>query len=169
MPAKLLSVLFILLSVCVVSAQDENAYSSENAEKSGLFGLDPSRLTIQNSLSFGAATGGGNSDLRSQSLYSTMMRYQFTAPVTMYLNFSLPIHSSFSTMQNLTGANLQSMDYFRSIPFEMSLSWQPTKNMNFQLSVIRPGAGYFNSYGYGYDSFYRPWRYSTPSSESSNK
>jgi len=147
--------LSLIVLTSLLQAQDKDAYSTESSRASGLF-LDPSRLSIQNSVSFGAMSGGGTSNLQSQSLYSTLMRYQFTAPVTLNLNFSLPIHSSFSSMQNLTSANLQSMDYFKSIPFEMSLAWQPTKNTLFQFSVVKPGS--YGLMGDGYQSMYRPWR-----------
>lgn len=144
----------VILFAALVMAQDKDAYTTTSGTKTGLL-LDPARLSVQNSLSFGAMSGGGTSSLQSQSLYSTLMRYQFAAPVTLNLNFSLPIHSTFSSMQNLSSANLQSMDYFKSIPFEMSVAWQPTKNTTFQFSLVKPGNyGYM---GYGYESMYRPW------------
>ena len=129
---RITSLLFI---VCIsLAAQNQSAYESNDDQKNGgLF--DPSRLSIQNSLSFGAMTNGSTSNgLQSQSLYSTMMRYQFTAPVTLNLNFGLPIHSSFSPMQNLSSGNLQSFEYFKSMPFNMSLDWQPRENMHFIFS-----------------------------------
>jgi len=154
MPIKTFAIICLLSTILI--AQNKDAYESSPNGKS-ILGLDLSRLTVHNSLSFGAMSGGGYSNLQSQSLYTTMMRYQFTAPVTLNLNFSLPIHSSFSSMQNLTTSNLQSLDYFRSMPLEMSLTWQPTKNMNLEFTVIKPGSGYFG--GYGFSSMYRPWGY----------
>lgn len=143
---NLLLLLFLACSAGIVVAQSEDAYSSGTA-KSGNFLFDPSRLTVNNSVSFGAMTGGGAGSLQSQSLYTTMMRYQFTKPVTLNLNFSLPIHSTFSPMQNLNQGNLQSLDYFKSVPFEMSLSWKPTENTSLHFSIVKPaGNGYYPGY-----------------------
>jgi hypothetical protein len=155
MNVRLLCGVLVTLAVSTLFAQDKDAYSSsDNAKKSGLL-LDPSRFTVQNSVSFGAMSSGGNSSLQSQSLYTTMMRYQFAAPVTLNLNFSLPIHSTFSSTQNLTSGNLQSLDYFKSVPFEMSLAWQPAKNMLLQFSIVKPGTNGF--YSSGYSGMYHPW------------
>jgi hypothetical protein len=136
-------------------SQSEDAYSTGGDEKKGGGLFDPSRFSIHNSLSFGAMSSTGNSGLQSQSLYTTMMRYQFAAPVTLNLNFGLPIHSTITSAQNLTSGNLQSLDYFKSMPIEMSLSWQPTQNTLLQLNFIKaPAGGYFYN-GFGYDE----WRY----------
>jgi hypothetical protein len=154
---KLPALYLLLLVTGIVYAQDESAYQTSDEQKStGL--LDPSRLTVQNSISFGAmSSGSASSGLQSQSLYTTMMRYQFTAPVTLNLNFSLPIHSSFSSAQNLSTNNLQSLDYFKSMPFQMSLDWQPTDNTMFRLSIMKaPANNYFYNGAYGnWDPFYR--------------
>jgi hypothetical protein len=133
----LLLTLLLVWSTGTTFAQSEDAYNT-GSTKSGTLLLDPSRLTVHNSVSFGAMTGGGSGSLQSQSLYTTMMRYQFTKPVTLNLNFSLPIHSSFSPMQNLNQNNLQSLDYFKSVPFEMSLSWKPTDNTSVHFSIVKP-------------------------------
>lgn len=151
-------VFFVMLLVAgIVYAQDKSAYQTPDEQKStGL--LDPSRLTVQNSISFGAMSNGSSaSGLQSQSLYTTMMRYRFVAPVTLNLNFGLPIHSSFSSAQNLSTNNLQSLDYFKSMPFQMSLDWQPTDNMMFRLSIMKaPANNFFYNEGYGnWDPFYR--------------
>ena len=155
----------ILTIICVAGigfSQSEDAYSSGGAEKkaTGLAGLlDPSRFSVRHSMSFGAMSSTGQSGLQSQSLYTTMMRYQFAAPVTLNLNFGLPIHSTLTSAQNLTTNNLQSLDYFRSIPFEMSLSWQPTQNTLLQLNIVKASANnyFFNDFGYddGFNSYSR--------------
>jgi len=155
---KIISVILFLLFTSVVYSQDASAYAtSEEKKNTGL--LDPSRLTIRNSISFGAMSSdiSNTSGLQSQSLYSTMMRYQFAAPVTLNLNFGLPIHSTFSQAQNLSTNNLQSMDYFKSIPFQMSLDWQPTDNMSVRFSIIKaPSNGFYMNNGYAdWDPFYR--------------
>jgi hypothetical protein len=116
----------------------------------------PSPLTINHSLSFGMASGLGSSSLQSESFYSTMMQYQFAAPVTLKLNFSLPIYSSFSPYQNLSAQNLQSMNYLKNIPFDVSLAWKPTDHLQFNLMVINPAGA--NSLGYGmYNPAFMPW------------
>jgi hypothetical protein len=66
--------------------------------------------------------------------------------VTLNLNFALPIYSSFSKSQNFSPDNMQSLDYFKNMPFDMSLSWQPAENLRFNLSIVKiPGGdGYYN-------------------------
>ena len=103
---------------------------------------------------------GFGSGLQSQSFYNTMMQYRFSAPVTLNLNFGLPIYSSFSPYQNPSAKNIQSLDYFKSMPFDIGLNWKPSENLNFNISIInRPYSGY-GSYGsYGMNNFGMfPWR-----------
>jgi hypothetical protein len=91
------------------------------------------------------------SNVKSQSVYSTMMQYQFNAPVVLSLNFDMPIHSTFNQYSNLTQDNLQSLDYFRNMPIDASISWFPTQNFMMRLSVIKmPESGYY------YSGFNRP-------------
>ena len=141
MSKKLLFAIFFLTFGAF--AQDEDAYRTDDkSEKTGL--LDPSRFSYQQSLSFGMMSGSGISNLKSQSLYNTMLQYKMAAPVTLNLNFGLPIHSTLSSAQNLTTDNLQSLDYFKSIPFDFSLTWQPSEKMMMRFSVARETYG--NSY-----------------------
>lgn len=143
----------ILVVYFTLFAQKEDAFGTEKEQKSsGL--LDPTRFTIKNSVSFGMASNSGVSGIQSQSLYSTMMQYQFIAPVTLNLNFSMPIHSTFSASHNLSTNNLQSLDYFKSMPFEMSLSWQPTQNMFLRFSIAKSALG---NYFYSYHDMHQPW------------
>ena len=71
-----------------------------------------------------------------------MMQYQFAAPVTLNLNFSLPIIFLLLPYQNLLSQNLQSMNYFKNIPFDISLARKSSSDrLQFNLSVINyPGA-----------------------------
>ncbi len=92
--------------------------------------------------------------LQSQSLYSTMLQYRFNAPVTVSLNFGLPIHSTISSAQNLNSNNLQSMEYFKNMPLSASFTWQPTDKMIFQLNVER------NTYSNLFFDYYHPFDYS---------
>ncbi len=145
-------VTWIILASITVFSQSKDAYQNGEEQKSVSL-LDPSRFSIRHSLSFGAVSGSGVNDIRSQSLYTTMMQYRFTAPVTLNLNFSLPIHSTFSQTGNLTANNLQSLDYFKNMPFEASLNWQPTKNTLFQLSIVKAPGDYYSYY----DAYRNRW------------
>jgi len=131
-----LVVLFIISFSTVIAAQNKDAFNSPNQSETTSF-LDPSKFSVNHSMSFGMASGTNWGGIKSQSLYSTMMQYKFSEPVTLNLNFSLPIYSSFSSAQNLTGNNLESMEYFQNVPFDVSLTWKVRKNMLMQFSVIR--------------------------------
>jgi hypothetical protein len=133
------------------AAQTADAYkvTADDQKSGGL--LDPKKLTVNHSVSYGMSTVG-NSPIKSQGLYTTMLAYKFSQPVTLNLNFGFPLFSSYSSAQNLTSQNLQSFEYFKSMPMDMSLTWQPRENLLFNFSVVRnPGYGY--GYGYGYDPF----------------
>jgi|GEM_PF-796790 hypothetical protein len=140
-------------------AQDQSSQDQGVPYQSGstnLKGVEtPSPLTVRHSLSFGMASGLGSSSLQSQSFYSTMLQYQFAAPVTLNLNFSLPIYSSFSPYQNLSAQNIQSTNYFKNIPFDVSLAWKPSDRLLFNFAIINyPGA----NMGYGmYNANLMPW------------
>ncbi len=146
--------MIVCLLIFSVSAQDKDAYTNSSEQKGNSL-FDPSRLSIQHSLSFGMASASGVSDLKSQSLYTTMLQYKFTAPVTINLNFSLPIHSTFSSSQNLTPSNISSMEYFKNVPFNFSINWQPTQNMLFHINVSRITANsyFWDDYYYGYHGY----------------
>lgn len=149
------TLLFLVCLVISIPAQDESAFSDSDQKNAGIF--DPSKFSIQHSLSFGMASMSGVSNLKSQSLYSTMLQYKFTAPVTINLNFSLPIHSTFSSSQNFTPYNLSSFDYFKNVPFNFSLNWQPRPNLNFMINVSRftESSYFWSDPFYGFNSFNR--------------
>ncbi len=125
--------------VCAVAtlavAQTEDAYEQSETEVSRSL-LDPSRFSMSHSLSFGMS-GSSSSSLKSQSLYSTMISYRFARPVTLTLNFGLPIHSTYTSAGNLNWENIESLEYFRNMPFDVSLSWQPREDMILRLNVSR--------------------------------
>jgi hypothetical protein len=130
--------LLIIAVLCsTVLAQTKEAYETDNSTPSQKGFLDPSHFTINNSVSFGMTSSSGNSDLKSQSLYSTMLQYKFNAPVTVNLNVGLPIYSTISSAQNLNQSNLQSMEYFKNMPFSASIAWQPTEKMSFLINFER--------------------------------
>ncbi|NLD91567.1 MAG: hypothetical protein GX639_02745 [Fibrobacter sp.] len=148
-----MSFLLIVVSVCMLFAQTKDAYETGDGGSEGKKGLlDPSRFSIQNSVSFGMISSGlSKGDLKSQSLYSTMFQYKFHAPVTVNLNFGLPIHSTVSSARNLNLNNIESLDYFKSMPISGSVTWQPRQNFFIQLNVER------NTYSSGnpfYDQMY---------------
>jgi hypothetical protein len=133
---------------CPVASQTKSDYGGSGARDSSskILGIiDPARLSVSHSMNVGVVGGSGSSRLQSQSLYSTMLRYRFAAPVTLNLNFGLPIHSTFSPYQNLTGENMQSLNYFKNIPFDVSLTWKPSERFFFNFSVVNSPA----YYGYG--------------------
>jgi hypothetical protein len=134
--------LLIIAALCnTVLAQTKEAYETDNATPSQKGFLDPSHFTINNSVSFGMTSSLRNSDLKSQSLYSTMLQYKFNAPVTVHFNVGLPIYSTISSAQNLNQSNLQSMEYFKNMPLSASIAWQPTENMSLYINFER------NTYG----------------------
>jgi hypothetical protein len=138
LPATVL--LALVVFVIPVSSQTQQAYGSSggDTEPAGL--LDPSRFSIHHSVGFGMSTTG-ESGLKSQSLYATMMQYKFNKPVTLNLNFGLPIHNSLNSDQNLTQENIESLSYFENMPFDVSLTWQPRDNFLMRFSVSKRSYG----------------------------
>jgi len=138
-------VLFLSLSAF---GQTKDAYEQpEGKTNTAKSLLDPSRFDIHHAMSFGASTSTGSS-LKSQSLYTSMIQYKFAQPVTLNLNFSLPIFSTYNKAQNLTTQNIQSMEYFKNMPFDATLSWKPKENLMLQLSIIRRTANDYLYYEY---------------------
>ena len=150
--ALLLTALICCVFYTAGSAQTTAAYDNTNStEGKGLF--DKSRFQVNHLLSFGMSTASSITDLKSQGLYTTMIAYQISKPLTLDLNFSLPIFSSYNSSQNLNINTIQSLEYFKNMPFDATLTWQPKENFAMQLSVIRNVA----TYPY-YDSpFYSPF------------
>jgi ABC-type antimicrobial peptide transport system permease subunit len=145
------AVFCVLVTVGFALGQNEQSYKSTgDSLKGGL--LDPSRFSINHSMSMGMSSASGSS-LQSQGLYSTLLTYKFSQPVTINLNFGFPIFSTFAPGQNLSAQNLRSAEYFNNMPIEASLAWRPTDNMSFQLSFMRAPGNYYSNY-YGYSPFY---------------
>ena len=140
MKSRIFTILTVLTAISASLGQTEEAYESDGETK-GV--LDPSRFTINHAVSFGMVSSG-KSDIRSASLYSTMLEYRFAQPVTINLNFGLPIHNSAIPGRNLTSDNIQSMDYFRNMPFNASLNWKPSENFMMRFSVTH--ASYNDDY-----------------------
>lgn len=138
MKKRILALIFCgTVSVVSVQAQTEAAYETSSlggANTSAL--LDPSRFSIHHGLNFGMSSDG-SSGLKSQSLYTTMLQYRFHAPVTLNLNFGFPLHSTYDYGMNLNEETVTSTEYFRSMPLDFSLTWQPTQNMMMRVRVER--------------------------------
>jgi hypothetical protein len=124
---KVLSI-SLMLWIVIASAQTEQAFNIKK-KSSGLF--DPSKIKIYQNASFNL------NSIKSQGLYSTMLQYKFSQPITVSLSFGLPLFSSFDSRSNLTPENLKSKQYFQSMPFDATLSWQPSDKMLMQISVAR--------------------------------
>lgn len=129
------SLMAVGLLAVSLAAQTEQAYEEDEAVESRSL-LDPSRFSIHHSISFGMA-GSSTADLKSQSLYSTMIQYRFAKPVTLNLNFGLPLHSTYNDARNLSWENVESLEYFKNMPFDVSLTWQPREDMQLRLMVSK--------------------------------
>ena len=126
----------IIVSLSLAHGQTADAYEKKDDEKgAGL--LDPSRFSMRHAAAFGMSSGSGSNGLQSQSLYMTMLQYQFSKPVTLNLNFGLPIHSTYNDAQNLTRDNIESAEYLKNMPFSASMTWQPSDNFTMRLTVAR--------------------------------
>jgi hypothetical protein len=159
MKMHILTLLLLAFSSATL-AQTKDAFETSDSSKSGIF--DRSHFSMHNSVSFGMASFSGNkSNLQSQSLYSTSLQYQFE-PVTIRLNFGLPIHSTISSAQNLNRDNIESLEYFKNMPLSATLTWQPMENMFIHLNFERNtySNDFFGDY---YQENYPGW-YRHPSS-----
>jgi hypothetical protein len=133
----------VAMCCAAVWAQTADSYlPSKDSSKAGL--LDPSKFSINHSVSFGMSSASGSS-MKSLGLYSTMLSYRFSQPVTLHMNFGFPLYSSYSPMANPSSQSLRSMEYFKNMPMDFTLSWQPRDNLLLQMSVIRAPQDYFYS------------------------
>jgi hypothetical protein len=69
-----------------------------------------------------------------------MIQYQVSKPLTLNLNFGIPLHSTSNPQRNLTAQNIESAAYFQNIPFDVSLSWQVHQNLLMRFAVSRQSA-----------------------------
>ncbi|MBN1983117.1 MAG: hypothetical protein JW795_16405 [Chitinivibrionales bacterium] len=130
----------IILFQMVTNGQSVEAFTPTVTEKKLIAGttfLDPSKFSIHHSISFGMSTSGSSHGLQSQSLYTTMLTYQFSAPITVNVNIGLPLYSSYQGGFNLNKSTLQSAEYFKNIPLDATLTWQPSSHFSMQINVIR--------------------------------
>lgn len=162
--------LLLLTGTYSIMSQTAAAYDDgENDKKLKLF--DRERLTVNHSLSFGMSSSSATDGLMSQSLYTTMLKYQFSKPVTVKLNFGLPIHNTYDTQTSFNVDNIESADYFRNIPFDASITWQPSERFQMHISVMRDptnGPSMFRE-GYFRRSFFdNDFMYVNPATRSSS-
>ncbi|MBD3421209.1 MAG: hypothetical protein GF398_13920 [Chitinivibrionales bacterium] len=142
---KRMALFALATAVCIqlAPAQTAQAYADDTQSSPNAGLLDPSRLKVNHSMSFGMSATGKD-DVISQSLYATMLQYKFTAPVTLNLNFGFPLHSSYAPDRNLNATNVKSADYFRNMPLNMHLTWQPNDNFMMRFSVVRDNDPYYS-------------------------
>lgn len=95
--------------------------------------IDPSRLTINHGMSFGASFGGGNSLM--SGLYQTNLLYRLSNPLTLSLSLGL---------QNLKYGNSPIAQ--NSILAGFRLDYQPNKNFLFRIQMQQmPFGSYLNN------------------------
>lgn|GEM_PF-1954075 len=94
--------------------------------------IDPSRLTVNHGVSFGASFGGGSSLM--SGLYQTHLKYQLSNPLTLSLSLGL---------QNLKyGDNPVAQN---SIIAGFGIDYKPTKNFHLRLQMQQiPFGSYLN-------------------------
>jgi hypothetical protein len=137
----------IALFSAMAISQTADAYADNQTTANAVKGLlDPSRFSIHHALSFGMASGSDDKSVKSQSVYTSMLQYKFAEPLTLNLNFSMPLYSSFNSAQNLTSENINSMAYFQNMPFDASLTWKPTNNLMMHFSVMRDPQSLYSSF-----------------------
>ncbi|MCL4304618.1 hypothetical protein KJZ99_01745 [bacterium] len=118
--------------------------------------LDPSRMKMSHSMSVGYASSGGTSV--SRGLYMNRIDYQIARPLTLTTHLGYQFQPSgpsewnpANTGQDFVGAT--------------DLTWQPSSNSLFRLSVAkgmtpvdRWGNSPYGSWGYGYNPWMFPGR-----------
>jgi hypothetical protein len=97
-----------------------------------------------------------NSSIQSQGIFNTMLSYQFALPITVNLNFGLPLYSTFSSAQNLSAKNISSAEYFKNMPIDFSMFWEPSNNLLFQLNVVR-NPQFYDFSGMNSPFYYQPF------------
>jgi hypothetical protein len=154
---KILKILLIISFYSIICfSQSIDSYKTSEEQKS--IGLsDNSKLSIHHSFSMGMSSFSGSS-IQSQGLYSTLITYKFSKPLTLNLNFGFPVFSTFSPLQNLNVQNIKSADYFKNMPIQASMSWQPRENMYFNVSIIKlPESYYYYDKFLFFDNYYSPF------------
>ncbi|MCF7811210.1 hypothetical protein K9N50_09525 [bacterium] len=97
--------------------------------------IDPSRLTVQHNVSFGFATGNGQS--LTQSLYTATFGYRLSDPLT--LSFLMGYQDSRLAGQSIYPNN------FNSMIGGVALDWRPTHNFQMRIELIQAPGLYLNN------------------------
>lgn len=112
-----------------------------------LLGLDPSRLSIQQSYQMSFMNIGGQG--MSQGLYLNTISYQFSLPLSVSVQWGIAHQPFSSSLKN--GALLQDGPFISAA----QLRYQPKPNMLIQLD-FRQNPWSYNPYSY-YDSPWSRW------------
>ena len=111
---------------------------------SGFALLDPSKLTVNHSLSMGSSLSGGQSMF--QSLYMSNFSYKLSDPLT--LGFVLG-------MQNLKFNNVPGLNTYNSFVGGVSLDYRPSNNFRFYAAMNFLPDNAMSNFGYSkYNSMF---------------
>ena len=98
--------------------------------------LDPSRLTVNHNVSFGFASGGGQSVM--QSLYATRFAYKLSDPLTLSVLLGV--------QNNQFAGNIPSQGSSNSILGGFAIDYRPRKDIYIRLEMLKsPGIINYNT------------------------
>lgn len=112
----------------------------------GLLGLDPTKFSMSQSYSLSFVTGGGHS--YNQGLYLNTMRYQFSDPLSMYLQLGF-VHQPFGSLGEKNFQ--QQSEVFVS---GAGLEYKPSENVKLQFEFSQQPRSYYPYYRYNSYRFY---------------
>jgi hypothetical protein len=122
----------------------------------GIFGLDPSRASMQHSYQMGYSSFGGNNF--SQGMYLNTLTYDFSIPLSMSVQWGI-------ANQFLPGLNASPMMNDGPFISGAQILYKPTKNTVIHLEYRKMPNGYGSRYGSPYrmgryrnrNSFFEEW------------
>ena len=145
----IIAVLYFLLLPSFVFGQQKKhekvdmakalTYPTKLQSMIGLIGLDPTKFSMSHSYSLSFTSIGGHSF--SQGLYLNTMKYQFSNPLTMYLQVGL-LHQPFGTFGQ---TNLSKNELFLS---GAGLEYKPSDNFKVQIELSQQPNNYYSPYYY---------------------
>ncbi|MBL0060254.1 MAG: TonB-dependent receptor [bacterium] len=117
--------------------------------------LDPSRMHMSHSVSMGYVNGGGTS--MSRGLYMNRIDYQISNPLTLTTHLGYQFQPSGPAEWNPARTG---NDFVGAA----DLTWRPSNNSLFRLSVAKGMSPYYgglgySGYGYGNGYGYEPWMF----------
>jgi len=107
--------------------------------------IDPSKLTVQHNVSFGFATGNGQS--LTQSLYTATFGYRLSDPLT--LSFLMGYQDN-----RLAGQSIYP-NSFNSMIGGVALDWRPSHNFQLHIELLQAPGLYLNN-GYNNTGQFTP-------------